>query len=172
MHLRFDILKSGMEFRAADYGAEVARILVHGREGLAGQSARGLFPNSVSPEGALAGLYVHFGRFDDAHGIVQDLNTKEGSYWHGIVHREEPDGFNAAYWFRQLGSHAIFPALNDEARRLGYEAGACWDPFAFIDYCEAARVRPGSREQDLADQVRRAEWQLLFDYCAREKAIR
>jgi hypothetical protein len=136
------------------------------------RKARDLFTNSVSPEGALAGLYLYFSCLEEAHSIAQDLNTREGSFWHGIMHRQEPDAGNAAYWFRQVGSHPIFPALQFEANKARFVTGAEWDPFAFIDFCEAARVRGGSHEEDIAMQVQLAEWQLLFDYCAREKAPR
>jgi hypothetical protein len=46
--------------------------------------------------------------------------------------------------------------------------GSTWDPFAFIEYCETARNRPGSREERIAMEIQLAEWQLLFDYCARQ----
>jgi hypothetical protein len=135
--------------------------------------ARELFPEARSPEGAMAGLYVHFSCFGDAHGIARDLNTKEGSFWHGILHRQEPDAGNAAYWFRQVGKHPVFPALAREARLAGYKAGAEWDPFVYIDYCERARLRSGSEEERLANRVRQIEWQLLFGYCAgRRETVR
>jgi hypothetical protein len=128
-----------------------------------------LFPKARSPEGAMAGLYLYFSCQAEAHAIAQDLNTTEGSFWHGIVHRQEPDAFNSGYWFRRVGKHPVFSALRDEARGLGYDSGQQWDPLAFIEYCEAARVRPGSKEEGLAMQVQLVEWQLLFDYCVREK---
>ncbi len=40
------------------------------------------------------------------------------------------------------------------------------DPFAFIDFCEQARRRPGSESEQLALRIQLAEWQILFDYCA------
>jgi hypothetical protein len=83
------------------------------------------------------------------------------------MHRQEPDPANAAYWFRSVGRHAIFPALRDEAAAAGFDSGPKWDPFRFIDYFEAARRRPGSEEERIAMQVQLSEWQLLFDYCAR-----
>ena len=177
-----------MDFRAADYGEHVAHILAAGEAGLrpmplvpAGGSsqealaelkrwkARDLFPGSPSPEGAIAGLYLYFSCVDEAHKIAQDLETPEGSFWHGIMHRQEPDAGNAGYWFRHLGKHPIFPELRKEALKSRFDTGPDWDPFAFIDFCESARVRPGSAEEKIAMQVQLAEWQLLFDYCAREK---
>jgi hypothetical protein len=163
-----------------DYGAEVVAILALDGDGerlmplamercsspaalelLRATSADLLFPGARAPEGALSGLYVYFSCFDEAHAIAQDIATAEGSYWHAIVHRQEPDAGNAAYWFRQVGAHLIFPAL---ARAAGQEAP--WDPFAFIDLCEQARRQPGSELEARARNIQRIEWQLLFDYCA------
>jgi hypothetical protein len=39
---------------------------------------------------------------------------------------------------------------------------------AFIDYCEAARKNPGSPDEQKALLIQRAEWQLLFDWCAKQ----
>jgi hypothetical protein len=86
------------------------------------------------------------------------------------MHRQEPDPANAGYWFRRVGSHPIFPALRDAASESGFPVQDKWDPFAFIDYCEQARRRPGSIEENIAMAVQFAEWQLLFDYCARPRS--
>ena len=126
------------------------------RARLQSSSAATLFPQARAPEAALAGLYLYFGCWAEAHEIAQDINTPEGSYWHGIVHRQEPDAGNAGYWFRQVGAHPIFPAL---AKIAGLTR---WDPFHFIQQCENAE--PGTLE------LQRAEWQLLFDFCAAKNA--
>ena len=52
-------------------------------------------------------------------------------------------------------------------RRSAFPPGDRWDAMAFIDYCEKARTRPGSAEERIALEVQRAEWQLLFDWCAK-----
>jgi hypothetical protein len=169
------------QFRALDYGPEVAAILAldgdgerlmplamercsseAARERLRASSLPLLFAGARAPQAAISGLYVYFSCFDEAHGIAQDIATREGSYWHAIVHRQEPDAGNAAYWFRQVRTHPIFPAL---ARAAGQESP--WDPFAFIEMCEQARRQPGSELDARARKIQRAEWQLLFDYCAR-----
>ena len=116
----------------------------------------------------MAGLYLYFSCLDDAHTIAQSIQTPDGSFWHGIMHRQEPDAGNAGYWFRRVGKHAIFPDLRTAAEKLGYPSGASWDPFAFIDACEEARRCPGSARELLMQRVQLAEWQLLFDHCARE----
>jgi hypothetical protein len=168
-------------FQPSDYGPEVAEILSldgngerlmplamercsseAARERLRGASAGRLCPRARAPEAALSGLYVYFSCFEEAHTIAQDIATMEGSYWHGIVHRQEPDAGNAAYWFRQVGTHPIFAALAVASARE-----APWDPFAFIDMCEQARRQPGSELETRARGIQRVEWQMLFDYCAR-----
>lgn len=145
---------------------------VEARSALTGLSARQLFPESRAPEAALSGLWLLFSYFDESHTISQDIHTADGSYWHGIAHRQEPDEFNAKYWFRKVGQHAIFPEL--AAAVLEIDSGSVlrmspekWDPFQFIDFCEGARARPGSGEERVAREIQRAEWRLLFDYCAR-----
>jgi len=145
------------------YGDEIARILA-----LDGDAARDAVKSSSLAPSVLAGLYLYFGCWDEAHTVAQDLNTPEGSYWHAIVHRQEPDAGNSAYWFRQVGRHAIFPALRERAAEIGVDFGPSWDPIKFIDYCERARVNPGSPEERKAMDVQLAEWQLLFDHCARK----
>jgi hypothetical protein len=166
-------------FDPAAYGDDIARLLA-----LDGNGAR-LMPLTMSgsisaavlrqitdlrsSQGVRAGLCVYFGVFDEAHQIAQDLHTAEGSFWHAILHRREPDPGNAAYWFRQVGRHATFPALLHRAKAIApqHAFGAAWDPFSFIEICEAARRDPGGDLDRIAREIQLAEWQLLFDYCAR-----
>ncbi len=72
-------------------------------------------------------------------------------------------GTGSGRWAR----HPIFPALRTRAAEIGVEFGNRWDPLKFIDYCEEARKCPGSPEEQKALEVQRAEWQLLFDWCAK-----
>ena len=128
---------------------------------------RQLFPKSRAPKAAMSGLYLYFGCWAEAHETAQDIATPEGSYWHAIVHRQEPDAWNSAYWFRQVGAHAIYPALRYAAVEIAFDAGPRWKPEAFIEFCERARQSPGSEVERQAREVQLAEWQLLFDHCAR-----
>ncbi len=112
-----------------------------------------------------AGLWLTFDFFKESHQISQDLNTPEGSYWHGILHRREPDPANAAYWFRRVGDHPIFKALAKDAQSLGLKLGSgVWNPFDFIDLCEKHRGTDTPVEMMLR-RVQRKEWELLFDWC-------
>ena len=129
-------------------------------------SARTLFAGARAPEAALAGLYLYFSCLDEAHSLAQDIPTAEGSFWHAILHRQEPDAGNSSYWFHRVGTHPVFPALRESALALGVDFGPRWDPFAFIEYCEQARRHTGSENEACALRVQLAEWQLLFDYCA------
>ncbi|HBY64788.1 MAG TPA: hypothetical protein DEH78_33635 [Solibacterales bacterium] len=133
---------------------------------LAAASAAELFPAARAPQAALAGLWLYFSCLDESHSLSQDIPSPEGSFWHGIMHRQEPDPGNAGYWFRRVGAHAVFPALRDEAETLGYQSAGSWDPFAFIHFVEQARRQPGSPDEILAREVQLAEWRLLFRYCA------
>jgi hypothetical protein len=76
-----------------------------------------LFPEARAPQAALAGLYLYFSCRDEAHEVAQADPSAEGSYWHGIVHRQ-----------------------------------------------------PGSELERAAREIQRAEWQRLFDYCARRSS--
>jgi hypothetical protein len=178
-----------MPFDPSAYGEEVAAILAldgggdrlmplaMGRcssaaafEKLRAARPRQLFSGARAPEAAMAGLYLYFSCLDEAHEIAQSIPAGEGSLWHGIMHRQEPDPGNSAYWFRQAGTHPIFPALAARAAEIGGRCGLApanpWDPFAFIDLCEAARRQPGSALEQATLEIQRTEWQLLFDHCA------
>jgi hypothetical protein len=165
-------------FNAAKYGTAIAGVLaldgVGGerpmplvRAGCMSQEARQKLAESNLPGPLLAGLYLYFGCWEEAHAVAQNIDTIAGSYWHAIVHRQEPDAANAAYWFGQVGRHPLFPELQVRASEIGFPVGQQWDPRAFLAYCENAR--PGSNEERLAMQVQLAEWQLLFDWCWQEQ---
>jgi hypothetical protein len=105
----------------------------------------------------ISGLWLLHDFLDESHTISQDLDTPTGSYWHGLMHRREPDAPNAKYWFRHLGSHPVFALLEKEF-------GKRWDPFEFIDRCEACRGQGGD-EETACRQIQLREWQILFEWC-------
>jgi hypothetical protein len=150
---------------------------------------RALTPEALFPAGVrdsemarafLAGLWLLHDFLDESHEISQEIETPTGSFWHGIMHRREPDYGNAKYWFRRVGAHAVFEPLRREAARLA--AGAppqaaflatqpAWDPFTFIDLCEASATE-GAACHALARRVQRVEWDLLFAHCYEHAAVR
>jgi hypothetical protein len=116
--------------------------------------------------GCLSGLWLYHDFLDESHTISQDLPGWFGSWWHGIMHRREPDPGNAAYWFRRVPSNPVFEVLAIDAVDLGSLEKLGWDPFAFIDLCEQERGS-GSETEALCRQVQLRESQLLFDWCYR-----
>lgn len=123
----------------------------------------------------LAGLWLYHDYLDESHALSQEISGSTGSYWHGIMHRREPDPSNAKYWFRNVGQHEIFPQVLQAAQTLEVPhdaqaqqlvASGRWDPFLFVDLCETAR-RSGGELEAYCRRVQAAEWQLLFDYCWR-----
>jgi hypothetical protein len=129
------------------------------------------FPKVRDTEAAracISGLWLYHDFLDQSHTISQDLPGWFGSYWHGIMHRREPDFDNSKYWFRRVGPNPVYEALALDAIELGFPvAGGKWDPFAFVDRCERERGT-GSDGETRCRRVQRREMQLLFDWCYRE----
>ncbi len=102
----------------------------------------------------LAGLWLLAGDLERSHALSQKIETIDGSYWHGIMHRREGDYFNAKYWMRRTAGHPV----TDELQRRATEYR---DATLFVDYVEKAVTRDSSL-QDTARQIQWLEWQLLF----------
>lgn len=174
-----------MKFDPEAYGAGVAAVLALDAGGnrlmplVAGACScpfASPLIRAIREPAVAAGLWVYYSAFDEAHAVAQDLPTREGSYWHAILHRQEPDAWNSQYWFNRVGEHAIFPRLAEEAAGIarrypgaGWKPPVRWDPSRFIECAEQARAESGSELEQLAREIQRAEWQLLFDYCARPR---
>ena len=106
------------------------------------------------------------GRDEAAHAVAQSAEgSADCDYWHGIIHRREPDPANARYWFRRVGTHPAMSPLPavaaDLAQTLTVEPLAgevlapTWDPAAFIALCGRAEESPDS---DLHLFARALQW--------------
>jgi len=181
-----------MQFDPGKYGPEVARVLALDGNGnrlmpltcapcsseeaqriLKASTPAHLFPGSEEAEAAMAGLWLYFSCFEEAHELANNCTSAEGHLWHAIVHRQEGDSGNAAYWFKKAHTHPIYSELSTEAAKIlvrypraEFRVGH-WDPFAFLSFCDRARAQPDSSHAQAALEIQRAEWQILFDYCAR-----
>ena len=153
-------------FTPASYSPALAALLVPERLPDLGPGSPNLAVKAalealdVSPE-CRAGLWLLHDFLDESHAISQDLETKEGSFWHAILHRREPDAANSKYWWRLVGSHPVLDRLREQAPALGYEYAT---PEAFVEECERVRGT-GTEAESIARRVQLLEWQLLFDWC-------
>lgn len=124
----------------------------------------------------ISGLWLYHDFLEESHAISQEISSSAGSYWHGILHRREPDFPNSGYWFHRVGNFATFEELKqataeilgdsppDWARFMIGEKR--WDPFAFIDLCERA-LGGNVNAIPICQRIAQKEWELLFDYCYR-----
>ena len=176
-------------FKPQIYGAVIAELLAEARvmpldagtanstvtDRLSVMKAEDLFAdgtvtNDDMAEACLSGLWLYHDDIFRSHSLSQGIGTREGSYWHGIMHRRENDFWNANYWFHRVPTHPIHEILGENAKTIAAEMGSGafengpWDPFAFVDLCERA-VSGDKSLSDLCRAVQMREWELLFDYC-------
>jgi hypothetical protein len=147
---------------AADTAAELQR-----------HSPEALFPNARNAEAAYSALLLLLGCWKESHDLTNDDESPEGCYLHAIIHRMEPSPGNSAYWLRQVGEHPLFPQLHQRAQEIlirdpvpGWQLKPVWDAYLFNQWCDEARNSPGSEKEKTALAIQRAEWDLLFPWCA------
>lgn len=132
-----------------------------------------LFPNARNPEAAYSALLLLLGCWRESHDLIDDDERPDGCYVHAIVHRIEPDAGNSAYWFRRVGQHPLFAQLYQRVQEIfeqtpvsGWQLKSAWDPYLFNQWCEEARRSRGTNKEKAALAIQRAEWDLLFAWCA------
>ena len=146
-------------------------------------NARQIFsqpPDDPEAELAIkAGLLLWVDDLERSHSLSQRIPSQTGSYWHGIMHRREPDFGNSKYWFRRVGQHPAFNTLGHEVIRLlqsqgdGYSQTLKseievngWDPFGFVDRCERAICGRESPEAiQLLEKIQLMEIENLLLWC-------
>jgi hypothetical protein len=104
------------------------------------------------------GLWLLAGDLERSHSISQDIDTADGSFWHGIMHRREGDFGNAKYWFRRVGSHPVLEQLP------AWTNDVYGDPFDFVDQCSRA-VRGAAGQRESCRRAQWIEWQALMAHC-------
>ena len=185
---RHDILTPLVAAILRDAGASAYERLVVGDSPLTGTRKLAavvpaqLFSQSVKhPDdaaAALAGLWLWHDALNECHKIVQDIASPTASMWHAIMHRREGDFSNSKYWYARCETHQVIRQLGAIASSIVGQAPAdCdmaqslsdgWNPRAFVDLVESVHCKPADPRRQVAIKLQRAEWEVLFDYCARE----
>lgn len=122
---------------------------------LLGERRREFGPDPAGWQRVTAALLLYHDHHNEAHDLVQDLNDADGTLIHALLHRREPDFWNAKYWFRQVGDHPVYRALTPRLGELDAEGrlrpliasltlSGTLDPLAVVDACESAFRRPAS----------------------------
>lgn len=109
--------------------------------------------SSIHVDLVKAALFLWNEDFDRAHDYAQAAQNAEGSYWHAILHRREPDYSNAHYWYSRVGSHPVFHKMA--------KMYPGWKPDNFILQCQK-RKSPEDVAKLLEGQLK--EFELLFDH--------
>lgn len=172
----FEELLSGRQFAGlvADSPNTAAETALGGltlEDAFSGFSVR----NAQMALACFCGLWIYHDFQEPAHRLCQSISNPTGCYWHGILHRRQPDFKNANYWFRRTGEHVIHPRLAAQASVLAAAEpswpgiafltdSAAWDAQAFTDLCEAS-IAGHAPAQRLCLAIQQLEWELLFDYC-------
>lgn len=143
-----------------------------------------LADNPLAQTEIMAGILLIHDFLEPSHEYSQSIEGSgpdvNGDYWHGIMHRREPDFGNSKYWFRRVGDHPCFPRLAQDVYELAKkyndaelnsvvqtltESG--WDSFAAVDFFQEAHqpARKGSVWHQFAEEIQGHEMLLLLQHC-------
>jgi hypothetical protein len=135
-------------------------------------------------------LYQKNDDLDAAHQICQTTGQStalpEVSYWHGIIHRREPDFDNARSWFQKtqgfIGNDALYRAIYNLLQRAiqmpdygdvrdialqflrHLQSQGVWDVLYFLDLCASCAQNKDTHLQKLLEDIQAIEFQTLFHW--------
>lgn len=135
-------------------------------------------------------LYHKNDDIDTAHQICQTIgettDAPEVCYWHGLIHRREPDFNNARSWFQKtlnfaannLLHQAVYNFLQRAIQMPDYgdtrevalqfwqhlKTQNTWDALYFLNVCESAIENPNPDLQKLLEDIQAIEFDTLFHW--------
>lgn len=124
----------------------------------------------------MAMALLYHDHHNEAHDRVQDLVDPEGALIHAILHRREPDFWNARYWFRRVSDHPIYRVITPSLAELAIDnqaqallkrltLGGWMDPLAFVDACEEVHEGLGTvSEPTFLRRVQQIEFEALVEH--------
>ena len=123
----------------------------------------------------LATAFLFNDHHDAAHDLIEDLKCPEGCLIHALLHRREPDYWNARYWLRRNPNNPIYRHLTSYLKtqpmgaaetivfqRLTFSGVV--DPIALVDECETYARKPDQPESLFVKRVQHAEFQALTQH--------
>ena len=137
----------------------------------------GLKMSSEERKCVKSGVLLLWDFLNESHEISQTMEgcgtPRTADYWHGIMHRREPDPGNASYWFHRVGAHPAFETLSSNIERWLAETGASdeerelaqqtvlsngkFDPYALIQLSTLALRKSGLLEDRLLRRMQYLE---------------
>jgi hypothetical protein len=125
-----------------------------------------------------SGLYIWNDCMDESHAIAQNIKAAEGSYFHAIIHRREPDYWNSGYWFRKTGDHPVFGLIHDFVSDSAeielptpLNSLPKWDWQIFNNLCEQA-VKSGNPNDSILTSIQLTEIVFLITHSYRHAIAR
>ena len=125
-------------------------------------------PSSLAAKATRAGLLLWNDDMYASHDVSNSIPEQVGSYWHGIMHRQEADYGNSKFWFSKVGDHEVFNGLYTDASNILPEIKewGAWDPNRFIDLVEEEVTKHGENTEraEKLRQIQQLEFSLLLEY--------